>query len=210
MACAICFAIALSSGPAWSGELILNLDTRVNGTAPSDPTPWVTLDFKDISTNEVQLTISNNLQSSEYLPDVLFNSTKTLNSSSFSYVSGKQVSGFTFNTDGGSQVQAGIFSVDFSYPTPNGGGRLSGGTQSVYDITATGLTAASFNVGSTGSPSGYLGAADVRGIPSTDGTTSGSIGTTTAAVPEPSTLMLGALGALGVLAWRRFGRHGRA
>jgi hypothetical protein len=197
------------AGGTARADLVLNLDSHINGATPADPTPWLTLDFHDVSLGLVQLTISNNIAASEYVPDVLFNSSSALTASSFTYVGGQHVSGLSFNDNGGNQIEAGVISVDFSYPNANGGGRLSGGLTSVYNIQAAGLTAQSFDVFSTPdqhSIGTYLAAAEVRGIP--DGS-SGSIGTMNA-VPEPSTAVLITLGLFGVLAHRRFGRRGRA
>jgi hypothetical protein len=69
--------------------VILNFDTLVNGTAPSDPTPWITLDFKDIATDVVELTITNHLQAAEFTTSVLFNSSIALTAPDFTFVSGK-------------------------------------------------------------------------------------------------------------------------
>jgi hypothetical protein len=202
--------IAVTAGGTARADLVLNLDSHINGATPADPTPWVTLDFHDVSPGVVELTVSNHLSTSEYLSDVLFNSSIALNASSFTYVGGQPFSGLSFGVNGGNQIEAGVFGVDFTYPTPNGGGRLSGGLNSIYDIHAAGLTAQSFDVFSTPdqhSIGTYLAATEVRGIP--DGS-SGSIGTTMNAVPEPSTALLITVGFFGVLAHRRFGRRGRA
>ena len=187
-----------ATGPAYAGEVIFNIGTSINGSTPTGTPPWLTLDFKDIGTNEVQLTISNNMPTSEFASNVLFNSTVGLVGSDFAHVSGPTSNGISFNNNGGNNIKAGQFNVDFGYTTANNSNRLSGGTNSVYDITASGLNALSFEKVSTTDShgtGGWYAAADVQGIPlDRDDTTSGSAGTKMfVAVPEPSTMTLGAL-----------------
>jgi hypothetical protein len=209
----VVLSVAVFSGSVQAGDLVLKLDTSINGTSPSTTPPWITLDFHTNSPGDVTLSIANNMSTSEFSPSVLFNVTSGINASAltYTYLSGIYTSGITFNTNGGNQIKAGVFSIDFQYPTSNSQPRLSGGTTSVYDITGQGITANSFNAFSTLDSHAfgtYLAAAEVRGIPSPSGTTSGSIGTMTASVPEPSTVTMGLMGILGALAfYRRVGHR---
>jgi hypothetical protein len=125
-----CAAVVLSVG-AFSGtaqgDLVLDLSTGINGTSPSAPTPWVTLDFHTVSTGDVILTATNHLSSSEFVYDVLLNVDPNINPASltFSYQSGVQaVTVAHAGNDlynGGANVKAGLFGVDLTYPlTPPG------------------------------------------------------------------------------------------
>jgi PEP-CTERM motif len=198
------FSSVASPGNTARADLVLDLGASISGTAPSGSTPWATLDFHTVSTGDVQLTITNHMAASEFLSTVLFNVTGIPSSSlTFAHLSGATTSAIDLNSNGGNNIKAGTFGVDFEYPTAQAG-RFAGGMTSVYDITGAGITAQSFDVLSTPDSHAlgtYLAAADVQGIPAGGGTTSGSIGTTTAAVPEPSTMTLGAMGLLGMLAY---------
>jgi hypothetical protein len=196
--------ILAATQSARASTLGINLTTPVNGTAPAGT---LAATVTDTGTGQVQLKLDATglTDTGEYVPTWLLNLLPSWNFSTapltFAYVSGIQATGINSGTsidNGGSQVKAGLFDISFSFQTSNSGTppvtRLSGGTTSVYDISATGLSAASFAATSAvdgGNPGGYYAAADVRGIPPS--LTSGSIAATTAtlnSVPEPSPLVL--------------------
>ena len=213
------FTSAATSWGTSKADLILNLSTVVNGSTPSAGTPWATLDLHTVSTGDVELTIANYLSGSEFITTELFNVSGVSPSAlTFTYLNGAATSSINLNSNGGNNIKAGQFSVDFEYTTAQGD-RFLGGQTSVYDIQGPGITAQSFDVLSDADKlgsGGYLAAADVQGIPAGSSTASGSIGTSTASfgtaiasVPEPSTFTLGAFGILAAIVFsRRFGSTG--
>jgi hypothetical protein len=186
-------SIALFSSSA-RGDLILNVDTLVNGSSPSSTPPWMTLDFHTNSAGDVTLTITNNMSTSEFADTVLFNVVSGVDPTTltYTYISGVQTSGIAFNINGGNALNAGVFSVDFEYPMASGQARLEGGTSSVYEITGQGIIENTFLALSTPdqfSVGSFLSAAHVLGIP---GGLSGSIGATV--VPEPASVVMMLMG----------------
>jgi hypothetical protein len=141
------------------------------------------------------------MSSAEFSDTVLFNVASPVDPTTltYTYVSGVQTSGIAFNTNGGNQIKAGVFSVDFEYPTAASQARLAGGTSSVYDLTGQGITENSFAALSTPdhfSIGTFFAAAHVQGIP-------GGLSGSTGAIPEPSSITLGALGMIGLLGFYR-------
>ena len=210
-------ATLVLASSAYANPITFNLGSHINGDTPlaTDKTPWLTATFTDKvlanGNKVVELVMTNNLVNAttkaatgEYLTDWLFNIDPSIASFSYSYVSG-YIAGVQYGTNsvtGGASIKAGNFDIDFTGATPEAN-RFTGGMTSVYDFSGTGLTASSFAFTSS---SAYYSAADVKGIPLSNGNTgSGSIGTktydntTTAAgkptsVPEPASLMLIGLG----------------
>ena len=176
-------------------DVVIDLGTLINGTAPPGGTPWLIADFHDMGANTVQLTMSNKMPSSDdYVHDWLFNLDRDVSNFAFAYVSGAAATATDYGVNafnGGSQIKGGLFDVQFTFPTPNHG-RLTGGSNSVYTLSGTGLTAAdfmAFSVNDSGNPpssGGWESAAEVRGYGG-----SGSIGAPNPA-PEPMTLSLAA------------------
>jgi hypothetical protein len=198
---------ATFSGSA-RGDSILNLDLLISGSPPSTPPPWMTLDFHTNNPGDVTLTITNNMSSAEFTDTVLFNVVSGIDPASltYAYLSDVQTSGIAFNTNGGNQIKAGVFSIDFEYPTASGQTRLAGSTSSVYKITGDSITASSFLALSTldqFSVGTFQAAAHVQGIP---GGLTGSIG----AVPEPASITTGVMGVIGVLGFYRRLKRSRA
>ncbi len=191
--------LAFSAESARADSLLLNLSTPINGTQPVGNTPWVTLDFESTKAGTVTLTVTNTMQSAEFVSYLLFTTTSKVNLSnlSLSYVSGTQAHSATIapNQTGTSDIQAGDFNVELTW---KGSDPFSGQTKVVYTFTDTkdNITAASFDALSTGTNGGYYAAAKIQGIPPGGG--SGSIGTQLAIVPEPSSALLGLIGAAGV------------
>lgn len=199
---------------AHAAVLTFNLTESINGATPAatDITPWLTATFTDTTANHVQLTLKNNLVNAttntptgEFVVDWLFNS--NVLPITASYVSGFKATFLLGDTNGGSNVQAGIFDMNFACSSDNCSGndpRFTGGMTSVFDLSATGLSATSFLTTSSADgkqiAGGYYTAADIRGI--TVGN-SGSIGTKDGKitptgdpvpVPEPMPLVLLGMG----------------
>ncbi len=211
LACGLLIAVAGESAQADS--LVLQLSTSINGSPPVETTPWVKADFESTTAGTVTLTITSYLQKGEFLPVVLFNTNPSVDPTNLTITNtgGTAGSPSSIKTgdnlyDGGSQIKGGLFDIQLSWGT----NVFAGGDTAIFTIkdTADSITAATFDAFSTSekNSSTYLAAADVRGIPQSGGqTTSGSIGTQTAAVPEPSSAILAlfGLGGASSLAWSR-------
>jgi hypothetical protein len=48
-------------------DLVINLDQVLTGTTPDGSAPWLTATFKQIATNEVQLTLTSHFTGSDFL-----------------------------------------------------------------------------------------------------------------------------------------------
>jgi hypothetical protein len=192
-------------------SLIINLGKSLNGTTPAGSPPWLTADFESTVAGTVTLTMTNNMPAAEFTPIWLFDVVPGVNPAnlSFTHVSGPNpTSALGGATTGAPSIKAGTFDLEFTWTTANNANRFSGGTTVVETITdaADKITAASFNHGSAGSQGGWLSAAKIQGIPSTDGTASGTIvDFHPRPVPEPSSLVLGIGGLIGTIAIA--GRH---
>jgi hypothetical protein len=122
------FMSAATSWETAKADLNLNLSTVVNGSTPSGSNPWATLDFHTVSAGDVELTITNSLPSSEFITTGLFNVSGISPSSLiFTYLSGATTSSINLNSNGGNNIKAGQFGIDFEYPTAHGGQFLGAG-----------------------------------------------------------------------------------
>ena len=197
--------------PVARADVTFHLDTLINGTAPADPTPWMTATFHDNAPGDVLLTMTNNMPAGEFIDQLVFNSIVNPTSLSFLNLTIPPPAATTFHAaqdlTGGANMKAGLFNIFFDYPTA-AADRWDGGMVSQWHITGGTVTSSNFLLTSiddghmVGGP--YYMAAHVQGIPSAAGTTSGSVGSTTV-VPEPDTyaMMLVGLGLLGFIARRR-------
>jgi hypothetical protein len=77
-------SVAVFSGSA-RGDQVLNLDVLINGSPPSTTPPWMTLDFHTVSAGDVNLTVANNMSSSEFSDTVLFNTDSGIDPTTLSY-----------------------------------------------------------------------------------------------------------------------------
>jgi hypothetical protein len=200
------FLLDAVAKPSRADTVIFNLNQSLNGATPVGTQPWLTATFTDVSPGVVQLVMSNNMISSEFVHDWLFNVANPPGAQNltFQQVGGvwAQVSPLSSEdvTTGGAQTKGAWFDVGFI--APNNVNSFVGGTTSTWLITGSGLTASSFEVMSEpttdfGTPpkGGYFqlvySAADIRGITDIGQGTSGSIYASTFTVlPLPSTLAM--------------------
>lgn len=192
--------------------VVLDLGTLINGSMPTGTPPFLTASFETVGVDTVQLTMTNNMPTSNFVDNWLFN-TGSASPLTFTYVSGvvalSATSGLDFS-NGGSNMKAGLFDIEFHYPSQNSDpNRFHGGEFSIYTITGSGLTENNFAVASVDDPGsppssgGWMSAGHVQGFGSGQ---SGSIGTTQA-VPEPASITLLGLGALSLALRRRAARR---
>lgn len=213
---------ALALPAASRAVVVLELDTGINGTFPdkvNNALPALKATFTDAGADTVTLKLdATNLTSGEYIHNWLFNFNGDATTLTFTPDSTPPQDGVQLSDpqalSGGNPVKAGLFNIEMDFNTANSGDRFNGGETLTVTITGTGITAADFNYASIDKPSpngstgGWLSAADIRGIGTAGG--SGSIGTmNVAVVPEPSTVVLAAMGGVGLIGLR-LRRRGRA
>lgn len=178
--------------------------------SPTGPAPWLTATFTDIAADTVRLTMTaNGLVNKEFVDEWLFNfdtNNISLNPADFTHVSSEDVGIFgplsvevgvdDFPGDGG-----GLYDIKFVFDNAPPADRFDAGDSVTYDITATGLSASSFEVLSTphGDHGIYFSAAHIQAIGSGDDPQgSGWIGPKgETPIPEPTTILLVGLGLLG-------------
>ncbi len=198
-----CSILAASAAPL----VVFDLGTTINGSTPTGTPPFLRATFETVAPGTVVLTMTNTMPATNFVDNWVFNLVEPV-SLGFSHVTGvaalAQSSGHDF-TNGGSNMKAGLFDVEFHYPgNTSDPDKFDGGHSSVYQITGVGLTEASFvalsvdDPGSPPSPGGWYSAAHVQGFGSG---LSGSIGTNQV-VPEPAALATLAFG-IGALSVRR-------
>lgn len=187
--------------------VIFDLGTTINGATPTGTPPFLTATFQTVAPGTVLLTMTNNMPATNFVDNWVFN-LATHVSLGFSHVTGVSAlaatSGVDF-TNGGSNMKAGLFDIEFHYPSNTSDpDKFDGGHSSVYQLTGIGLTESSFvalSIDDPGPPhshGGWYSAAHVQGF---GAGLSGSIGTNQV-VPEPAAIASLAFG-LGALALRR-------
>ena len=198
--------------PGQAATLHFGLDTVFPGTPlkpiPYGSAPWVTVDFDDGDTpGTVDMRISANLQHSvEFVGSLYLNSNTPLDNYDFS--SPVSSGGFTFPeispeiyTTPNSQKADGDGWYDFKFEFSTSDGNTFNNTEWLeYTITATGLTADSFNLFSTegGGEGIYLAAAHIQDA---DGIEDN--GTWVGAVPIPASVLLLGSGLIGLAGFKR-------
>lgn len=204
---ALVLGCSFLSVPAMAA-VIFDLDTTINGSTPTGSPPFLTAVFQTTAVDTVQLTLTNNMPSTNFVDNWMFN-INPLPALVFTWVSGVQAiaatSGLNFS-NGGSNMKAGLFDIEFHYPSntsdPN---KFDGGHTSVYTITGSGITENSFlalSVDDPGSPpssGGWYSAGHVQGF---GAGLSGSIGTNQP-VPEPAAFAILGFGIIALLRRRR-------
>ena len=181
---------------------------RVNSSLP-----YATATFQNNGVDNVKLTLDlTNLTSGEFVGEWLFNYTGNANTlgvvPAFPGELSSVVTSDPQALTGGSNMKAGLFNVEFNFFTAANQNRFSGGESIILNLTGVGLSEDDFcresadelnRDGSIKNPGGWVSAMDVQGIPSTNGTTSGSFGgVSCSSVPEPTGMAF--LGGLAVLA----------
>lgn len=217
-------------------SFIIKLDQNINPTTQTvvrDNTalPYLTATFSNFGVDTVRLQLdASNLISSEYVFVWLFNSATAIQS-----ITQITYPGVTFtetgtnkswnysadSEDGGNQIKAGNFDLSLTFSVSNTNDRLDGTNAKTYvfELKGTGLTEMSFNSLSTtkpapnGSVGGWLSAADIRGISTTDpqnltgdgsASVGGKLGTNGGGqgggdvVPEPTSLALAGFAGIGM------------
>lgn len=192
---------ALAVSAASSASVVFNLGDLINGSTPTGTPPYLTAIFETTGTDQVKLTMTNNMPTTNFVDDWVFNMNPVvaLNAVLASGNLATVTSGSDF-TNGGANMKGGLFDLHFAWPTSNNDpDRFVGGETTVYTLTGTGLTENSFvslSVPDGNNPGGYYSAAHVQGFGS-----SGSIGTKV--VPEPASLASLALGTLAFMRRRK-------
>jgi hypothetical protein len=203
--------VTLSSGSS-SAYVQFALDTSTEGDFPvkvNNANPALTATFTNAGTDTVTLVLdATNLVSSEFIPFWLFNyaGDPDADNLAFSPIGGageleSVVLAASQSLNGGPQVKAGLFNVLLNFRTPNSQNRFTGSESLTLTITGDGLTETDFLLPSINGPEnsgtgGWYTAARIQGIP---GNKSGSIGTTSASVPEPASVAVwGLLGLVGL------------
>ncbi|WP_165067448.1 PEP-CTERM sorting domain-containing protein [Paludisphaera rhizosphaerae] len=215
--------VLAAAGSAHAASFTYSLDISVNGAAPLG---LATATIADAGANTVQITMDlTGMPTGQFVDSWLFNFDGTqsaLNALTFTYNAGLSTGasagtpGTTLNaygnnnTSGFGNNSSGLMDIYFNFPTPQGN-RFNGGEKVVYDVTGTGVTASMFNVTSAPNYNAngpYYTAAHIAGIADGSSTTSGAIGANSVgSVPEPASVVLGLMGAMGIgaIAFRR--RH---
>ncbi len=203
--CLVCMlsACAFSAAPAAEAGT-LELGAVFNGIAPTSAAPWIAIHFSDLTTNQVQLTITSSLEvGSEFIDQIAFNlnpekapadlifnpSTPldatpsiTTGTNNLQLVgSGNKGKGFDISMEWAANSFNGSEIVTYILSLPNSGN----------------LSAADFSFKNA---SDLFAGAHIQGIPLADGTTTSGAVT----VPEPAfALMLGiGFGVFGLVGWR--------
>jgi hypothetical protein len=151
-------------------DLALGFGSTFSGTSPSGTAPWLTATFHSLATNNVQLTLASDLQSStEFISSVFINLDPALGNPAPSLViaenSGVGFSVITFGTDCCKADGDGLYDLEIDFPT-SAGSRFHQGSTAVFTFTLPGLTENSFDFLSTpaGGSGPFLAAAHIQGI----------------------------------------------
>ncbi|HEX7360310.1 MAG TPA: PEP-CTERM sorting domain-containing protein [Bryobacteraceae bacterium] len=200
------FAIAFAAAPAFSDTFTFNID-NCTGTCGAAPFGTVTV-TQDVNPNTVDIGVSltsgNNFWSSGFPGSFGFNITDPDPTISVNNLS----SGWSLNsTSGGSLHFDGFGNLDYALSCSDCGPHDDPVTSLSFSVTADGLTPASFQELSSippGSDRAYF-VADIMGANGNTGVVGATL-TSTTAVPEPSSFLLSAAGALALLMFL-FGRR---
>jgi hypothetical protein len=194
------FALVFSGiAPRDSDALQFTLDQEFSGSGAT-ATGYPVVTIADSGVNQVTLTIQNNFTTSvEKVTEVSLNS--NVLPLTFTFVSGDAATSIDQGSNCCKADGDGFFDIQLNY-SPSGN-IFTNSDQSVYTISGTGLTAASFNFvsfcGQGCGNGGWAGAAHIQAL----GTNAQGSGWFGASVPEPSTLLLLGAGLTGLGIWRR-------
>ncbi len=210
----------LAAAPAARADIVLfGLDSSTKGEVPNkvDPSkPSLLFKFEDTALDQVTVTFdATNLQPNNYISGVLFNLDTTVPFSDLVLPVGWTFFGTStpplWDGVGFSSFDAGLFNIAFGFYTdPNQGDLFNGGETRTAIFGRAGLRATDFLVTSIAKPApdpsagGFYAAAGIQGIQIPGGRVgSGAVGGNSyTVVPEPSSIILFALGGLGLAAFR--------
>jgi hypothetical protein len=199
-------AVALTGATARPAKALeFNLDTVFSGNTPDGTGPWLNVTFEDSGANQVLMTVTSLLTgTSQFISQLYFNLDPAIDPTSITE-SGKAVDSGSFTlptlSKGTNAFQAdgdGKYDLLYDFSTA-AGGRFNNSDVMTVTLSATGLTASSFNFLSN--PAGGSGpfyiAAHLQGI-------SGG-GSSWITTPEPGTvaMLLGFAIPLGLYVRRR-------
>ena len=188
---------------AANADVLFEFEVFVTGgQAPEGDTPWATLFCDDSGDDMVEFTLEfhdNGAGDGEFLSELHLNyigdvSDLTLGSSDDS------VENVTFDQDGFTDAGR-VFDIMVDFETANSGGlRVTPGESVSWTFLGSGIECEDFNTlsGTTGEESSVFALLHIQGIGEGD-----EFSAKVAPVPEPASMGVLALGALGVLARRR-------
>jgi hypothetical protein len=226
--------------PASAAPLTFTYGGVQTGDSPTGDPPWLTALFEDIGSNStgtlglVRLTLTGNLQDSEFITTVMFNLNPKLDAKNLNITgSGGTAMGSFTPPSGNDTIEApggSRFDFEFTFPTAQGTGRftddeffetvLTYPILNLYVITTSDFDFLSAPNGNgalkkaarldvtDGDEKSRLSLAHVQGIPG-GGEGSGWLFATTSTngVPEPGTFALIGIALAGFVATRRRTRH---
>lgn len=192
-------ALAVTYPACTQAGFVLDYDTVSTGATPSGSPPWLTAEFENTGSGDVEIILTNNLHSgTEFISQLAFNYSATapalggltILSSTSSPTAGIPVSLDTSNNLTHGWGPAGQFDWGFQFQTSNGPGRFTmGDTLTIFLHNTNGsLDASDFQLTNG---KGIYSDIHVQGI--ADGG-SGDITPTISTVPEPGSLVLAGLG----------------